>query len=974
MKPKFHLYFLLTLFFYIPFLEYAQNLNNTERLELSLKKENRHQNSEFNTKNSQSIKDNDSSKDVDEKYTIPVIFHFLNTGKLNNEPNSKENLACKTQSILSIVNAFFTDTIENTSFDFPFPYDTKVLASVDERFQEIKGKINIEFVAATKDPNGNTLEIPGVDQLVDIGISNSLSPIREFYEWSGKNNKYYIDVFISDALITANNFRISSFSVSPLDNTPPFIAIDIGALGGFDCNSSDGSLPDQFIHELGHYLGLKNTYSIDCDPINDGIADTPITMIGDDCKPNTLNACDVYPNYENFMSTSNCRKMFTKGQVDAMEYWLNQEKSETNLYPRKALWQSENLIATGVKPSDLIVNFKSVFTICEGEKVQFYDNSLGKPIAWQWEFESGTPSTSTERNPIITYDNSGIYNVKLTVSNALGRKHSITKENYIRVNQTGLTTHLEVEKFDKQFPSSGWKIINPDNSYTWHQRKDVGRGDNFCLAINNSNTFLETDYIQTPYYNFSNSFRSQMYFDIAYTKYDDFSDDMLKIQVTIDCGATWEDIYSKTHTELETTEVPTNQSISWTPTKNYHWRKESIDLSKYDGESSIAFRLKNISGFGTKIMIDNFKIALRNNNRPVAKIVTKQIDQNICNNDVVTVAYRDESTGIDTSTMWYFEGGTPETSKNKNETVTYTSPGSYNVSLISKNKYGEDQKTLKDIVKISAPIRSGYTQDFSQEFPPIGWEIDNPDQRFTWERQTDIGNGDTYSMSIKNRANHRGSVDEIILSSFDMTSQNRNITSFSFDVAYTKFGDSNNDTLKVLGSTDCGITWETLYEKNHFELETVDIPIEISREWIPSETSHWRTENISLERYADISSDLLIKFVNISGLGTQIWIDNIKTLSGDENTPIKSNTIGSNQITISPNPFKNSFTIHLEKIDHKTSGTIDVLDISGKLILQKQFSNATQALKLGEELKEPGVYFVKIRSTQFTQCLKIIKQ
>lgn len=46
----------------------------------------------------------------------------------------------------------------------------------------------------------------------------------------------------------------------------------------------------------------------------------------------------------------------------------------------------------------------------EGEEVQFYDCSEGgKPTSWQWTFEGGTPSTSTEQHPTVTYTTGGTY-------------------------------------------------------------------------------------------------------------------------------------------------------------------------------------------------------------------------------------------------------------------------------------------------------------------------------------------------------------------------------------------------------------------------------------------------------------------------------------------------------------------------------------------------------------------------------------
>nr|NQU91259.1 PKD domain-containing protein [Bacteroidota bacterium] len=46
--------------------------------------------------------------------------------------------------------------------------------------------------------------------------------------------------------------------------------------------------------------------------------------------------------------------------------------------------------------------------------VQFYDNAIGYPTDWYWEFGDG--SSSVNQNPFHVYSNEGIYNVCLTIS------------------------------------------------------------------------------------------------------------------------------------------------------------------------------------------------------------------------------------------------------------------------------------------------------------------------------------------------------------------------------------------------------------------------------------------------------------------------------------------------------------------------------------------------------------------------------
>jgi PKD repeat protein len=55
--------------------------------------------------------------------------------------------------------------------------------------------------------------------------------------------------------------------------------------------------------------------------------------------------------------------------------------------------------------------------ICHGTEVQFHDNSLGNITSWYWEFPGGNPPTSTEEDPMVTYETPGFYGVTLTISN-----------------------------------------------------------------------------------------------------------------------------------------------------------------------------------------------------------------------------------------------------------------------------------------------------------------------------------------------------------------------------------------------------------------------------------------------------------------------------------------------------------------------------------------------------------------------------
>jgi PKD repeat protein len=75
-------------------------------------------------------------------------------------------------------------------------------------------------------------------------------------------------------------------------------------------------------------------------------------------------------------------------------------------------------------------------TVNPGQTVNFTDASVGTPTSWNWTFQGGTPYNSTDQNPTnIRYDNPGIYDVTLTVSDGTN-SDTRTKTGYIYVTQT----------------------------------------------------------------------------------------------------------------------------------------------------------------------------------------------------------------------------------------------------------------------------------------------------------------------------------------------------------------------------------------------------------------------------------------------------------------------------------------------------------------------------------------------------------
>ncbi len=84
---------------------------------------------------------------------------------------------------------------------------------------------------------------------------------------------------------------------------------------------------------------------------------------------------------------------------------------------------------------------------------------------------------------------------------------------------------------------------------------------------------------------------------------------------------------------------------------------------------------------------------------------TAPIAQFTANNTSITagqsVVFTDQSTNEPTSWSWSFAGGNPSTSTAQNPTVTYTTPGTYQVSLTAANTHGNDTNTKTSYITVN---------------------------------------------------------------------------------------------------------------------------------------------------------------------------------------------------------------------------------------------------------------------------------
>ena len=103
---------------------------------------------------------------------------------------------------------------------------------------------------------------------------------------------------------------------------------------------------------------------------------------------------------------------------------------------------------------------------CAPIQLHFSDNSQGNPISWFWDFGEG--GTSTQKNPLYSYQQDGVYDVALIVENLYGCKDTMVEQAYIRLirpaadfspsDVTGCpgTTFIFTDQSQSQRPLASW--------------------------------------------------------------------------------------------------------------------------------------------------------------------------------------------------------------------------------------------------------------------------------------------------------------------------------------------------------------------------------------------------------------------------------------------------------------------------------------------------------------------------------------
>lgn len=542
-------------------------------------------------------------------YRIPIVFHVLHNGGIENI--SDEQI----YNQVEILNRDFR--LQNAD-----------ASTVQTVFQGLPTDAEIEFVLATKAPNGSCFKgitrtknpittngSNGDDQVTAIRNGNDVFKGN----WAGNR---YLNVFVvvdadGAAGYTNNPASWSAFSMT----NGIWIKHDyVGSIG-----TSIPLKSRTLTHEVGHWLNLSHTWGPNNNPGNsescstdDGVNDTP-NCIGVTSCNFLSNSCidninDKIDNVENYMDYSYCTKMFTAGQVARMRAALQVTSSG-----RFNIWQQANLNFTGA--TGVLVLCAAEFSadrtsICIGEQIKLKDESYNSAKNWNWEiipssgwiFSSG--SLATDQNPSILFNESGYYTIKLTVSDG-SNSLTTTKTDFIRVspNSTIIPYWEGFENYTSLTKLNNWEVFNPDNNNSWILESSTANSGTNCIKlINFGQSVGSVDEITSAAIDLSNIPKSSsvtLSFRYSYRKKTSSDVEYLKIFLSGDCGKNW----GNPRRTLGGSQLsPLTSSTSWKPSQLSDWTTVHVNVSNFFYNENLKMKFQFESGGGNNIYLDDINL------------------------------------------------------------------------------------------------------------------------------------------------------------------------------------------------------------------------------------------------------------------------------------------------------------------------------------------------------------------------------
>lgn len=353
---------------------------------------------------------------------------------------------------------------------------------------------------------------------------------------------------------------------------------------------------------------------------------------------------------------------------------------------------------------------------------------------------------------------------------------------------------------------------------------------------------------------------------------------------------------------------------------------------------------------------------------PEAKFVANKLT--ICVGS--TVDFTDLSNvATPTNWSWTFEGGTPNVSSVQNPTITYNTPGTYSVQLVSGNAVGSSapETKINYITVLPTPITSFLNEGFEgSPVPNSTWSVKNTISSTNWEQTTQgaaTGNNSVYV----DESMDAGSVIELYSPTYNFSAMPNLALTLKWAGAERNTTTTDYDIFSVQFSTNCGLTWTPRLVKN-VRTVTAGVSGVVNGGFNPT-PSQFKQEVVPLGSLTSASNIIFkLKFVAESGGSNNFYVDDINLTS---TTLIKEESPVLN-FAVFPNPAKDKLMVLFDLLEDKTVN-VHIKNVLGQTVKQsaeEQLSNGHHEMPFSISDLSSGIYFVSVTTNGTVTTQKIV--
>ncbi|HSB94303.1 MAG TPA: T9SS type A sorting domain-containing protein, partial [Flavitalea sp.] len=306
-------------------------------------------------------------------------------------------------------------------------------------------------------------------------------------------------------------------------------------------------------------------------------------------------------------------------------------------------------------------------------------------------------------------------------------------------------------------------------------------------------------------------------------------------------------------------------------------------------------------------------------------------------------------------------------------------PGNYSVEVFSGPVNGlEDQRAENDTMKFTMTVFSEplikLQEGFEKTFPPDNWHLAASSRGYTWQSTRDAGRNSAASLLVRNSTFNSNGLPENLFTPM-LKYNGVDSTILIFDHAYRKASrSSKEDTLEIMVTSDCGMSFESVYKKWGNDLNSIptDNPDPL---YPPGDTtgfvplnSQWSSNYINLSKFIKPGTSFQLVFRSTSNEGSNLYLDNINVYG--VNLP---RFLRQNGYQVYPNPFTGSITIrHYQRASLLRE--VIVMNALGQRLFHRKFSgDAPDNFSIDLAGYPSGVYQVQLLYTDKKITERIIK-